>query len=94
MHRIRDARVRQYWDPDHVVSKRLAADRRAPQPEAECCERSGILWDLVAVFPKGAAWTDRVPIAVLFNGPVVDVKEDIESSILPSRRLSSRAPEP
>jgi hypothetical protein len=31
-----------------------------------------------------------VPIAVLFNGPVVDVKADIESSILASPRLISR----
>ena len=81
MHLIRDVRARQYWDPDHVVSKRLAADRRAPQPEEECCERSGILWDLVAVYPPGATWNDRMPTAVLFNGPVVDVKADIESSL-------------
>ena len=78
---IPDIRARLYWDPDHIVAKKLAADRRAPQPEEECCERSGILWDLVAVYPRGATWNDRMPVAVLFNGPVVDVKADIESSL-------------
>jgi hypothetical protein len=79
MNRISDGRARQYWDPGHVVAKTLAADRRAPQPDEACCERSGILWDLVAVYPRGATWNDRMPVAVLFNGPVVDVKADIES---------------
>jgi hypothetical protein len=78
---IPDVRARQYWDPDHVVAKKLAADRRAPQPEEECCERSGILWDLVAVYPRGVTWNDRMPVAVLFNGPIVDVKAEIESSL-------------
>ena len=81
MNLISDGRARQYWDPAHAVSKRLAADRRAPQPEEECCERSGVLWDLVAVYPRGAIWNDRMPVAVLFNGPVVDVKADIESAL-------------
>jgi len=90
LHRIRDERARQYWDPEHLIAKKLAADRRAPQPEEECCEQSGILWDLVAVYPRGVVWTDRLPAAVLFNGPVVDVKEDLESRILASPTAISR----
>jgi hypothetical protein len=82
MHLIPDTRARQYWDPDHIVAKKLAADRRPPQPEEECCEQSGILWDLVAVYPRGATWSDRLPVAVLFNGPVVDVKSELESSFV------------
>jgi len=89
MNLIRDGRARQYWDPNHVVAKKLAADRRTPQPEEECCERAGILWDLVAVYPRGAAWNDRMPVAVLFNGPVIDVKEDIESSLTAPFRSSA-----
>ena len=81
MNLIPDARARQYWDPNHLVAKKLAADRRAPQPEEECCEQSGILWDLIAVYPRGATWNDRMPVAVLFNGPVVDLKAEIESSL-------------
>jgi hypothetical protein len=90
LHRIRDGRARQYWDPDHTVAKKLAADRRPPQPEEECCEQSGILWDLVAVYPRGATWNDRMPTAVLFNGPVVDVKQDLESRIAASPAIISQ----
>ena len=81
MNRIPDRRAQQYWDPDHVVAKRLAADRRAPQPAEDCCERSGVLWDLVAVYPKSAVWEDRVPVATVFNGPVVDVTPAVESAL-------------
>jgi hypothetical protein len=87
--RIPDPRVQQYWDPDHLIAKRLAADRRGPQPAEDCCEQNGILWDLVAVYPKAARWDDRMPIAVLFNGPVVDVKADLESRIVASPTLIS-----
>jgi len=88
MHLFPDSQARQYWDPDHIVAKKLAADRHAPQPEEECCERSGILWDLAAVYPRGAVWSDRIPVAVLFNGPVVDVKSDLESSLMTAPKVA------
>jgi hypothetical protein len=75
---IPDRRVQQYWDPDHIIAKNLAADRDRFQPKEDCCDRSGILWDLVAVYPPNPVWIDRVPAAILFNGPIVDVKEDLE----------------
>ena len=79
--RIRDARVRQYWDPDHLVAKQLAADARAPQPPQQCCVRNGILWDLAAVYPPQAHWTERLPPAVVFNGPVVDIIDSIRPTL-------------
>ena len=79
--RVRDRRAQQYWDPDHLVAKRLAADARSPQPQPDCCDKSGVLWDLVAVYPKGATWTDRLPPAILFNGPVADVEEALTTSL-------------
>ena len=79
--RASDRRVQQYWDRDHVLAKQMAADARAPQPEQECCVRSGILWDLVAVYPKGAQWDERMPPATIFNGPVVDFTEAIEAAL-------------
>lgn len=81
MARLSDARVQQYWDPDHAIARRLAADARPPQPTHECCERKGILWDLAAVYPPGVRWDDRFPPAVVFNGPVVDVAESVEKSL-------------
>lgn len=76
--RLSDRRVRQYYDADHVFAKRLQADARAPQPVPDCCTREGILWDLIAVYPAGAQWTDRLPVATFFNGPVVDAIDGLE----------------
>jgi hypothetical protein len=85
--RLMDSRVAQFWDPQHRVAKRLAQDARDPQPEPECCTRKGILWDLAAVYPPGALWTDSIPPAVLFDGPVVDREAQIEAAV---RKLQSR----
>jgi hypothetical protein len=83
--RMSDSRVQQYWDPEHVLAKRMQQDARPPQPVQECCVRSGILWDLAAVYAKDAVWNDRMPAAVLFNGPVVDVAEAIEAAMAQPR---------
>lgn len=83
--RLSDPRVRQYWDPDHVVAKRLEADARAPQPEPDCCTRSGLLWDLMAVYAPEGEWGDRAPVAVIFNGTVVDVADEL-ARVLTSRQ--------
>jgi hypothetical protein len=75
--RLSDLRVRQYWDPDHLIAKQLKIDARAPQPEPDCCTRNGILWDLMGIYPKGERWTDKVPAAPFFNGTVVDVADGL-----------------
>jgi hypothetical protein len=81
LRRAFDLRVRQYWDPNHLVAEQMRADARLPQPEQDCCTRSGLLWDLVAVYPKGARWDSQMPPAVVFNGPVVDVKDAVEKAL-------------
>ena len=64
-----------------MLAKQMAADARAPQPEQECCVQNGILWDLAAVYPKGARWEERMPTATVFNGPVVDITDALEAAI-------------
>ena len=73
LRRMADARVQQYRDPQHALSEQMKKDARPPQPTQDCCVRDGHLWDLAAVYPPGATWTDRLPTATLFNGSVVDV---------------------
>jgi hypothetical protein len=85
MRRIPDPRVRQYWDPDHLLAHRMAQDARPPQPAQTCCEQNNALWDLAAVYPKGARWTDRMPVATVFDGPVVDVIDRIERALTGSQ---------
>ena len=79
--RLSNRRVQQYWDPNHLLAAQLEKDARAPQPEQDCCVRSGILWDLAAVYPPGPTWSDRMPTATVFNGPVVDVTDAIEEAL-------------
>jgi hypothetical protein len=77
MARIPDLRVQQFWDPDHLVAKAIAAAAGPTQPQPDCCEQDGILWDLAAVYPKGARWDNALPAATFLNGPVGDVKDGI-----------------
>ena len=79
--RLADSRVRQVWDTDHVIARRMAQDARPLQPEQNCCERDGVLWDLAAVYPPGVRWDDRLPQAVIFDGPVVQVTDDIQGAL-------------
>lgn len=86
LRRLSDRRVQQYWDPNHLLATQMKKDARAPQPEQDCCIRSGILWDLAAVYPPGSIWSDRMPAATVFNGPVVDVTDAIDGAIAPGQR--------
>jgi len=81
--RLSDKRVTQFWDKDHVLAKRLAQDARDPQPKPNCCDRGGYLWDLAAVYPKGALWGATLPPAIVFDGPVVEVKDRIVETLAP-----------
>jgi len=85
LRRLSDRRVQQYWDPNHLLATQMKKDARGPQPVQDCCIRSGILWDLAAVYPPGSMWSDRMPPATVFNGPVVDVTDAIEDAFAPRR---------
>ena len=79
--RMDDVRVRQFWDPNHLTAKRLAADAKPPQPEPDCCEQEGILWDLAAAYALDAVWSDHLPTASFVNGPVVAAAEDLKATV-------------
>jgi len=76
--RLSDRRVRQFYDHDHRLAGTMKADARSPQPVQECCTLNDILWDLVAIYVPGDKWTDKMPVAKFFNGPVVGVTEGLE----------------
>jgi hypothetical protein len=92
LRRLSDGRVQQYWDPNHVLATQMKKDARPPQPEQDCCVRSDILWDLAAVYPVGALWSDTMPNASMFNGPVVDVIPAIEEALIRVTQTSFAAP--
>ena len=72
--RLSDRRIKQFWDKNHRLAK-LMADGRVGQLQPDCCNRNGILWDLIAVYPEGAEWFEVLPRATVFNGPVVRVMQ-------------------
>ena len=81
MHLISDRRARHYWDEQHILARHMKSDSRAPQPAPNCCEMDGILWDLAAVYPRSAMWTDALPPAVVFDGPVVSITSSITDAL-------------
>jgi hypothetical protein len=81
LRRMPDPRVHQFWDPRHAVSDQMMKDARAPQPQQDCCDRRGYLWDLAAVYPPGAMWTDRMPTATVFNGTVMDIADQLAAAL-------------
>jgi hypothetical protein len=81
LNRLSDSRVTQFWDKGHVLATRMAADARAPQPTQECCIRNNHLWDLVAFYPANVKWGSQMPTAMVFDGPVVRIEDEIRKAL-------------
>ena len=81
LNRLPDSRVTQFWDKDHALATRLAADARPPQPIQQCCVRNNHLWDLVAFYPANVKWESQMPTAMVFDGPVVRIEDQIRKTL-------------
>ena len=90
--RIPDRRALQFWDKGHLFAQQLRRDLQAsagpPGSDAsgaEFCnqllERDGTLWDLLAVYPKGARWGDALPQPALMGCPAVRMTRQLEKSV-------------
>ncbi len=66
--RIPDLRVAQFWDPERVLSHHLG----------ETDDRKSIVWDWVAVYPKGDKWGAKPGYS---GRPVVKVAEAFEDAL-------------
>ena len=74
--RISDTRVVQFWDKNHLVAKELQQQLSSSQI---CCQRNGIIWDVVAIYPRDVRWGTSTP--VFFGGAVLDVAGDVRQHI-------------
>ena len=74
--RIPDARATQFWDKDHLVAKEL---KQQLSPTQICCQRHGIIWDVVALYPNDTQWDSSKP--AYFGGAVLDVAPEVERQI-------------
>jgi len=80
--RISDSRVRQFWDPAHLVSLELSRirSRNSGQPELACCQDKGFFWDDAILFAPHARWKD-MPVSVYWNGPVWKIISSLEKTL-------------
>jgi hypothetical protein len=67
--RLSDRRAIQWWDKQHLIATMLQASLNQQSPD--CCKHHGTLWDVIAVYPPGAKWTETLPVPKFFAGPVV-----------------------
>ena len=81
LNRLKDRRVRQYWDPGHVLATVIKKAETTGQHHPECCERNGFLWDLTAAYAPGVRWSDNLPEPVLLNGTMVRNADALESIV-------------
>lgn len=81
MARLSDARVRQYFDRDHLLSAEMKKSASRP----ECCERSGFLWDIATIYAPKARWDATLPAPIYIGGNIVDHTAELEAAITSSR---------
>ncbi len=79
--RLNDRRVRQFWDPQHLVAAVIEKAETSGRLHPECCHRDGFFWDLAAAYSAGSRWSGTLPEPVLLNGPVVRKSAAIESIV-------------
>lgn len=83
--RLPDNRIRQFWDPKHLVASQLKElANRKPGQQPDCCVEKGFHWDEALFFPPGAAWKDA-PLPVFWNGPVYKIVPALEQSLSATR---------
>jgi hypothetical protein len=81
LNRLNDRRVRQFWDPGHVLAAVIKKAQTSGRLHPDCCEGKGFLWDLTAAYVRGTHWGDTLPVPILLNGPVVHTAPDLESIV-------------
>lgn len=68
--RASDPRVAQFWDKNRLVSKSMGEH-----------DKGSVMWDYVAVYPRGAVWHQRPPEALYTGRPVARVVEPARNAI-------------
>lgn len=80
--RIPDRRAMQFWDKDHLIARQL--DQQLSTSQASCCRHAGVLWDVVALYPKGVQWGGSQPVFV--DGAVVKVEMELAKQVAATLR--------
>jgi len=76
--RMHDLRARHYWDP----SKSLSAEILKSDWTRKYAVRGGalgVVWDWVALYPRGVRWGDQFPEPAVQGFPVVDTEDQVRA---------------
>jgi hypothetical protein len=85
LRRLSDRRVRQFWDPNHLIAAAIKTAEAVGVLHPDCCERKGFLWDLTAAYAPGTNWGDTLPEPILLNGPVVDTVINVDAIVVKAK---------
>lgn len=86
--RISDSRVRQFWDPKHLISatlKKIAA-QNPTEPKLDPGER--YYWDLALLFDPNTKW-ETDPHPSFWQGPVYKVISGLSKALIQEERSVS-----
>jgi hypothetical protein len=88
---VPDRRARQFWDPDHLVSKELrrvamAHRDRLSAEERTTLDQASVIWDVVVLFPPGEKWNSSLPWPAHWGYPVVDAIEGLRPKLAPATK--------
>jgi hypothetical protein len=75
--RLSDRRATQLWDHDHILADQIERDALASKGRPNCCEAHDILFDLVALYPAAAKWSDHLPPPTIYDGPILKIAPQI-----------------
>ena len=80
--RLSDPRATQFWDHDHILADQIERDALSSKGRPNCCEAHDILFDLVALYPADAKWSDHLPPPTIYDGPIMKVVPRIPPLLL------------
>jgi hypothetical protein len=70
LRRISDSRASQFWDKERLISRSMGEE-----------DRRSVVWDYIAVYPKGVLWQQQPPKALYDGGPVVKVTDPARAAL-------------
>jgi hypothetical protein len=68
--RISQMRAVQFWDKERLISHSMGEH-----------DRRSMVWDYIAVYPRGAVWEASPPEPLYSGGPVVRVIDEARSAL-------------
>jgi hypothetical protein len=75
--RVSDPRAKQFWDRNLLLSEAIkqSLERRIRAEGRE------VVWDIVALFPRGVRWETDFPEPLFYGAPVIDVIREFRRRI-------------